>query len=39
LVKKTAQALGLRVPELARLLAPAWEILGRAAQADWLRDV
>jgi len=38
-LKKTAQALRLRVPELAHLLAPAWEILGRAAQADWFRDL
>lgn len=35
-IRKTAKALGLRVPELGRLLAPAWEVLGRAAKADWL---
>lgn len=38
-LKKTAQVLRLRVPERAHLLAPAWEILGHAAQADWFRDL
>ena len=33
--KKTAKRLGLRVPELAELLAPAYEVLGKAAEEEW----
>jgi len=35
--KKTAKRLGLSVPELAELLEPAYEALGKAAREEWER--
>lgn len=36
-IREVAKSMHLRVPELANLLAPAWQVLREAALADWLR--